>query len=190
MSEPDTRTRLLDIGLELVQTRGYNSFSFHDLAMRMGIKTPSVHYHFPTKADLGRALVQRHRQVLAEAFAHIDADEPDAWKRLQLYAQVFRSTLRNGHRMCLGGMLAIDYQTLPADLVAEVQGFFEDNELWLARTLRVGRKAGVVVFVPSATEVARTLFAALEGAMLAARAFGDFSRFDTAAAWHLGQLKA
>jgi TetR/AcrR family transcriptional repressor of nem operon len=190
MSEPDTRTQLLDIALELVQMRGYNAFSFHDLAVRMGIKTSSVHHHFPTKGDLGLALVKRHRQVLAGAFAHIDADESDPWERLRRYAGVFRSTLANGHQMCLGGMLAVEYQTLPADLVAEVRGFFEDNERWLARTLRGGRKAGVVVFATPATEVARTLFAALEGAMLAARAFSDFDRFDTAAAWHLARLKA
>jgi TetR/AcrR family transcriptional repressor of nem operon len=83
----------------------------------------------------------------------------------------------------------IDYQTLPADMVAEVRGFFEDNEQWLARTLRAGRKAGAITIARPATEVARTLFAALEGAMLAARAFGDFGRFDAAAAWHMARLK-
>ncbi len=190
MGNPDTRTQLLDVAMELVQLRGYNAFSFHDLADRVGIKTASIHYHFPTKGNLGLALVKRHRKELEEAFAQIDADEPDAWKRLRWYTGLFRATLENGHRMCLGGMLAIECHTLPPDLVAEVRGFFEDNEAWLARTFQVGRKAGTVVITRPAPEVARTLFSALEGAMLSACAFGDFDRFDAAASWHLAQLKA
>jgi TetR/AcrR family transcriptional repressor of nem operon len=190
MIGPDTRTRLLDVAMELVQLRGYNAFSFHGLADRVGIKTASIHYHFPTKGDLGLALVKRHRQALAKELAHIDADEPNPWEQLRRYAGIFRSTLENGQRMCLGGMLAIEYQTLPPELVEEVRGYFEDNEKWLARTLQAGRKARVVAFSRPATEVARTLFAALEGAMLSACAFGDYDRFDAAAAWHLSQLKA
>ena len=168
MSEPDTRSQLLDVALELVQTRGYNAFSFHDLAERVGIKTASIHYHFPTKGDLGLTLVKLHRQAFAKAFASIDASAPDPWERLRRYAGLFRATLEDGHRMCLAGMLAIEYQTLPPNLVGEVRGLFEDNERWLTSTLKAGRKARVIMFDRPAAEVARTLFAALEGAMLSA----------------------
>jgi TetR/AcrR family transcriptional regulator, transcriptional repressor for nem operon len=190
VSDSDTRSQLLEVALELVQMRGYNAFSFQDLAKRVGIKTASIHYYFRTKGDLGLMLVKRHRQVFAEAFADIDAKVPDPWERLRRYAGLFRATLENGHRMCLAGMLAIEHQTLPPDLVGEVQGLFEDNERWLAHALKAGRKAGVLRFDRPAAEVARTLFAALEGAMLSACAFGDFDRFDAAAAWYLSQLKA
>jgi TetR/AcrR family transcriptional regulator, transcriptional repressor for nem operon len=190
MNTPDTRTQLLDVAQEFVQNRGYNAFSFHDLAARVGIKTASIHYHFPTKGDLGLMLITRHREELAEALAKIDAKESSNWKRLQHYTGLFRSTLENGHRMCLGGMLAIEYQTLPPELVAEVRGYFEDNEKWLTGTLLGGRKDGTLAFNRPATEIARSLFAALEGAMLTACAFGDPARFEAAAAWHLAQLKA
>jgi TetR/AcrR family transcriptional regulator, transcriptional repressor for nem operon len=190
MSEQDTRSQLLEVAMELIQQRGYNAFSFHDLADRVGIKTASIHYHFPTKGDLGLTLVKRHRQVFAEAFANIDAGEANPWERLRQYVGLFRATLENGHRMCLAGMLAIEYQTLPADLVGEIRRLFEDNERWLASTLNAGRKAKAITLDRPAAEVARTLFAALEGAMLSACAFGDFDRFDAAAAWHLSQIKA
>ena len=189
MTNPDTRTQLLDIAQEFVQVRGYNAFSFHDLAARVGIKTASIHYHFPTKGDLGLMLVKRHREELAAALSKIDDHGSTSWKRLQQYAGLFRSTLENGHRMCLGGMLAIEYQTLPPELVAEVRGYFEDNEKWLTDTLFAGRKEGTLVFNRPAKEIAQSLFAALEGAMLTACAFGDPARFDAAAAWHLAQLK-
>jgi TetR/AcrR family transcriptional regulator, transcriptional repressor for nem operon len=189
VSEPDTRSRLLEVALELVQLRGYNAFSFQDLARRVGIKTASIHYHFPTKGDLGLTLVRRHRQVFADAFASIDTSEPDHWERLRRYVGLFRATLEDGHRMCLAGMLAIEYQSLPPELVDEVRGLFENNELWLTKTLKAGRKAGLLDFDGPAAEVARTLFAALEGAMLSACAFADLNRFDAAATWHLEQLR-
>ncbi len=190
MSETDTRTNILETAAELIQHRGYNGFSFHDLAARVGIKTASVHYHFPTKGDLGVALVRRHRATLVEALARLEAEEPDPWGRLRRYAGLFRATLEQGHKMCLGGMLAAEHRTLPPELVAEVRGFIEDHERWLSQTIQAGRKAGVVTPNRPADEVARAFFAALEGAILAACAFGEFGRFDTAAAWHLGQLRA
>lgn len=189
MNEPDTRGRLLTVALELIQTRGYNAFSFRDLAERVGVKTASVHYHFPTKGDLGRVLVGEHRRLVAGVRTELDAGVADPWERLRRFAGVFRATLENGHRMCLGGILATEYSTLPPELVAEVRGFYEDNERWLTGVLTAGRKAGVVRFAGSAADVARVLFSSLEGAMLAARAFADVGRLDAATVWLLDQLK-
>ena len=186
----DTRTALLDVALELLQTRGFHSFSFRDLADRVGIKTASIHYHFPTKGDLGRDVLVRHRALVADFQAEVDANGKNAFERLKLYCNVFRSTLSHGHRMCLGGMLAIEYSTLPEEVVEQVRGFYEDNEQWLTRTLLEGRQDGVLTFSAPAATVARMLFDALEGAMLAARAFGDDKRLDAAIHWHLSQLAA
>src|SRR5579862_1588267 len=55
-----TRDRILDIAQRLIQSRGYNAFSFDDLAEELDIRTASIHYHFPTKADLGIALLRRY----------------------------------------------------------------------------------------------------------------------------------
>jgi len=49
----DTAERILDIAQDLIQRRGFNAFSYHDIAAPMGIRKASIHYHFPSKADLG-----------------------------------------------------------------------------------------------------------------------------------------
>ena len=56
-----TREQLLTVAADLLQRVGYASFSFRDLAEAVGIRAASVHYHFPTKADLGVALVDWFR---------------------------------------------------------------------------------------------------------------------------------
>jgi len=53
---PDTATRILDTAERLVQSRGYNGFSYADIAERVGITKASLHHHFETKATLGQAI--------------------------------------------------------------------------------------------------------------------------------------
>ena len=55
----DTREEILRKASRLLQLNGFNGFSYGHIAKELGIKTAAVHYHFPTKADLGVALVQR-----------------------------------------------------------------------------------------------------------------------------------
>jgi TetR/AcrR family transcriptional repressor of nem operon len=48
-----TKTTLLDVAEELLLTRGYNGFSYNDIAEKVGIRKASIHYHFPSKSGLG-----------------------------------------------------------------------------------------------------------------------------------------
>ncbi len=190
MKISNTKATILTEALELIQLKGYNGFSFHHLSEKIGIKTASIHYHFATKGDLGIALVQKIRAEAGDYFTQLDRDIADPGKRLEKYFNIFRSTFENGHRMCVGGMLALESKTLPAELVAEVRCYFDDHEAWLSKTLQIGRKQKVFSFNKSSREVARNLFAALEGAMLSACAFGEVERFNAAATWYLNQLRS
>ena len=92
MSDRDTRRELLDLAETLVRTRGYNGFSYRDLAEQIGIKTASIHYHFPTKGDLGEALIENEREVFARNLAQLDAEEKDPRRRLERFIQLFQAT--------------------------------------------------------------------------------------------------
>lgn len=189
MNEIPTRTLLLDTAQELVQTRGYNGFSFRDLAERVRIKTASIHYHFPTKVVLARALIERARHEFANAAAAIDAEVADPFRRLERYASIFRSTLELGNRMCLCGMFAADLATLDPSIVDELRLALEDHERWLERVLAEGKRSGHFEFRGSALAQARLLLAFLEGAMLLARAFEEPRRFEAAARALMASLK-
>ena len=107
--------------------------------------------------------------------------------KLRAYAKLYADVFRND-RMCLCGMLAADYATLPDPMRARVVKFFDDNEVWLARVLEEGRKAGSIRFEGSPRPVARTLIGGLEGAMLVARPYHDVKRFRDAADLLIGGL--
>jgi TetR/AcrR family transcriptional repressor of nem operon len=176
----DTSQRILDIAERLVQTRGFNGFSYADIAEALEVTKASLHYHFPTKGDLGKRLIERYEEGFLAVLKSIDASGAGARDKLKRYIRIYADVLRDD-RMCLCGMLASDYATLPKPMKEEVKHFFDENERWLAAVLDAGRKAGKLEFKGSALELARAMVGSLEGAMMLARSYGEVSRFDTAA---------
>src|SRR5271165_4875101 len=130
---PETSDRILAIAERLAQTRGFNGFSYADIASELAITKASLHYHFATKATLGRALVARYSERFATALSEIDK-AAGAQKRIRRYMRLYESVLV-ADRMCLCGMLAAEYQTLPVAMRRALKRFFDANEAWLARNL-------------------------------------------------------
>jgi TetR/AcrR family transcriptional repressor of nem operon len=180
-------TAILDVAEQLAQTRGYNGFSYADIAAQLGVTTPSLHYHFPSKADLGSALIERYRRAFSGALAAIDNQTEEPSEKLHRYVDLYDSVLRND-RMCLCGMLAAEYATLPAAMQKGLTAFFDANECWLTAVLDGGSKSGAFVLTEPAKARARVLLGALEGAMLVARSYGDSDRFRSAATFLLADL--
>ncbi len=189
MISVDTSQRILDIAERLVQTRGFNGFSYADIAATLGVTKASLHYHFPSKADLGQRLIERYETNFLATLASIDRAGGSAFDRLQRYVAVYTDVLRND-RMCLCGMLAAEFATLPPPMRDEMKHFFDENERWLSGVLEHGAARGEIRFAEHARDVARALMASLEGAMMLARSYGDVARFEFAAHRALAQLSA
>lgn len=183
----DTAERVLDVAERLVQVRGFNGFSYADAAAELGITKAALHYHFAGKAELGEALIARYASRFAAALASIDDEVDGAEAKLGAYARLYGDVLRD-ERMCLCGMLAAEYQTLPEPMRHAVVKFFDDNETWLAAVLEDGRQAAALQFAGSAREAARMIVSSLEGAMLVARLYGDPTQFEAAANRLLARL--
>jgi TetR/AcrR family transcriptional repressor of nem operon len=175
-----TAERILDVAERLVQTQGYNGFSYADVSAALRITKASLHYHFPTKAKLGLSLIQRYQETFQSALEAIRKSVPDPRAKLRAYVQLYAAVLRED-RMCLCGMLAAEQATLPKPMRAALNAFFDSNETWLADVLQEGRKAGALRLGGPVDEEARLLVASLEGAMLVARSYGDPKRFESAA---------
>jgi TetR/AcrR family transcriptional regulator, transcriptional repressor for nem operon len=178
-----TPSKILDVAERLVQLRGFNGFSYADVAQELGISKASLHYHFAGKAELGQALIERYASRFTGSLEEIDARPIDARAKLEAYAKLYGDVLRR-KRMCLCGMLAAEYQTLPEPMRSQVVSFFDEQESWLAGVLEQGREEGSLRFDGPASEAAQMILGGLEGAMLVTRPYGDPARFQ-AAAGHL-----
>jgi TetR/AcrR family transcriptional repressor of nem operon len=173
----DTAARILDVAERLVQVHGFNAFSYADVAAEVQIRKASLHHHFPTKAALGEALITRYRTRFSQALADIHVGSSDARVRLKAYARLYAGVLRK-RRMCLCGVLAADFETLPRPMRQGVVGFFSDNEAWLAGVLAEGRRQKTLQFQGLASTHAAFVVSSLEGAMLVARSYGRVERFE------------
>ncbi|MFM9433009.1 TetR/AcrR family transcriptional regulator, transcriptional repressor for nem operon [Janthinobacterium sp. CG_23.3] len=168
-----TAQRLVDVAQALIQQHGYNGFSYDDIAREVGIKKPSIHHHFATKAELVRIVVQRYAHTFGALLEQIDARHQDAGARLLAYAELFAQTYQNERRLCLCGILGAEADALSADVALEVRGFFQFNLAWLVKTMELGAAAGALRLRGGAKEQAYALLAVLEGAMLVGRGLGS-----------------
>jgi TetR/AcrR family transcriptional regulator, transcriptional repressor for nem operon len=187
--DTDTATQILDVAERLAQVRGFNGFSYADVAAELQLTTAALHYHFAGKAELGQALMTRYATRFAAALAAVESEIDDAPGRLDAYADLYLGVLRK-ERMCLCGMLAAEYETLPVPMRDTVLRFFEANEEWLAGVLEQGRAEGQLQFAGAPADTARMIVSSLEGALLVARPFGDIARFQVAASQVLTGLRA
>lgn len=176
----NTAEEILDVASRLVQTRGFNGFSYADVATEIGTTPAALHYHFSTKADLGLALVRRYADGFRAALADISASRVDGRARLDAYRDLYLDVLAR-RRLCLCGMLAAEIATLTEPMRAGIVGFFDDNVAWLERTIIDGTSDGSIRAVQGPTETADAIVGGFEGAMLLAWSHNDPARFRRAA---------
>ena len=163
-----TADRILDSAQALVQVRGYNGFSYADISAQLSITKPSIHHHFPTKAALAEALIARYQERFAVARKKVDDDTAGPRQRLVDYAGLYAETFADGGRICLCGVFAVDAESLPVAVRHATDAFFDDQRRWVAGVLaEAGVPAGRV------GAAAEAYLAALEGALLLARAHGQ-----------------
>lgn len=153
---------IMDAAEKRIRAAGYGGFSFRDIAADVGVKSASVHYHFPTKDALVAAVARRYNDRIAEA-VRLLVDEgtsaPAAW------AKVFRAALEDGARMCLCGSLGATSGDLAPEVQQEVRRFFD---LGVESLVQDG----------STRADAMRLLATLEGAILMAAVQDDAAIFD------------
>lgn len=176
----ETREHILAVAQKLVQQRGFNGFSYADIAEEVGIRKASLHHHFSTKAELGVALMEDFTAQLDREFLRINAMPGKADAKLNAYIAIFRGTLI-ADRMCMGGMLASEWLTLDRNMLPSLKLFFEHNVEWLTEVISEGKAQKLFVLSEAASNHARLLFSSLEGALLIARVTGDKDAFDRTA---------
>ena len=163
-----TVDRILEAAEARVRQAGYHGFSFRELAADVGIKSASVHHHFPTKEALIAHLTAHYRGKFKEELASL----PVGRARVAAYRAMFREQLELGFGMCLAGMLGAESEELPDSVADETRRFFDMLVADLTDTLENDsgepRRAAIAII------------AQLEGAMLLARASGSIKHFDDA----------
>lgn len=165
--------RVVDAAEGLLQQQGYNGFSYDDVARLIGIKKPSIHHHFATKADLATMVVQRYTHRFREELLRIEGRLARPRDRLAAYAELFERTFQRERRLCVCGMLGAEAHELPAAVRDEVARFFDINLRWLQDGFEAAQREQELAATAQPAALARAYLCALEGAMVVGRGVAD-----------------
>lgn len=146
----NTRENILELAYSLIKVRGFNAFSFHDLSKIIGIKTASIHYHFPTKTDLVVAVIKKRQEELKILREKIKSKNP--FEKLESFFAIY-SQIRESEQVCLVGSLTTDLNTLDEEIKNELKNFTDIFLEWVTEILEEGKKAKIFHFkVPARTK--------------------------------------
>ncbi|WP_010180716.1 TetR/AcrR family transcriptional regulator [Aquimarina agarilytica] len=121
----------------LIRQRGYNSFSFYDISEKVGIKTSSIHYHFPSKSDLGIAVIDNHINNLKDLIKKVEQETP--LDKLDQFLAIYQ-IIRQKNKICLIGSLASDLNTLDPRVQDKLKVFSNLMLVWVSNFLEEGKK--------------------------------------------------
>ncbi|MDT9001466.1 TetR/AcrR family transcriptional regulator [Paucibacter sp. APW11] len=165
----DSASRVLDAAEGLIQQQGYNGFSYDDVARLVGIKKPSIHHHFATKAELAAVVAQRYTHRFRSELLIIEGRHAKATDRLLAYAALFEQRYTQDRGLCVCGMLGAEAASLAEPVAAEVQLFFRSNLDWLAAVIKEGQQQGLLRSSVKPAALAEAWHSAMQGAMVLGR---------------------
>ena len=170
----DVKTAIMDAAERRMQLGGFGGFSFREIAADVGIKSSSVHYHFPTKEDLAAAVIRRWAEETSKFIDEELEKDPDP---VRAWTNAFRGTALSEGRMCPCTVLGAASQDLPPEVAREVKRFFK---MCLDKLVAEGLSPS------NAAEVLSTI----TGALVVANALGDTAAYDRATSDLLRQREA
>ena len=186
----DTKTQLLDSAERIARERGFDGFSYADLAAEVGIRKASIHHHFPSKSDLALALMKRYRETFNGELQKFSQKKSSAWSKINAYTKLYRETVLAGDKVCLCVAFSVAADRFDNAVLEELNGFHADAVNWLKKTLITGQSDGSVSSDVAPAKEAPAILALVEGAQLLARAANDVGRFDKAVASLSHHVKA
>ena len=168
----NTREQIIDRAFQLMLQRGLNGFSYRDISGPMGIKNAAVHYHFPNKMDLIKALIDENHQVLRRSTSEFMAYGGPARPQLEGLFAFTMNQCNCGRPICMVGALAIDYDELDDNIKKANNSFMKDSVSWLTRVMDLGREQEEFQFNGDPKSKAISILAMIQGARQMARVHG------------------
>jgi len=173
-----TANRIMAAARQLIMRRGYNGFSYADIAEAIGIRKASIHHHFPVKTDLVIAVLNEWQEAFDADVALLQESGADAMAQLRAYIGHWERCIADDTApFCVAGMLGAERPSLPEEVAQVVTAFFDNLTVWLEQVLESGVKSDLIKLSSSFQTEAAMLVSLVYGAMLAARAYGNVELF-------------
>lgn len=140
-----TREKILDLGEDLIVTKGFNAFSYHDISKKLGVKNAAIHYYFPAKGNLSTSIVKNNILRFEEMVENFKTKNFSVLNQLEVFFRLYAKYNRES-KICLFGSLGPDFNTLSESTQQELQKMKIKIIDWLADILEKGRNEKVLDF--------------------------------------------
>jgi len=168
----NTKRTILDLAETLLQDNGFNGFSYAHIASELGMKNAAIHYHFPTKEDLGCAVVQRYRDRFQLWTNNTRVKDLSPQENLDWFFDIYANMRADHGKVCIAGVLEAEFNSIPGALRQQTESLTGELLTWLTSTLIEGKEAGVFQFNGQAADKAALILSSVQGALQIARALG------------------
>lgn len=163
-----TREKIIELGEDLIRTKGYNAFSYQDISSELGIKNAAIHYYFPSKENLGTSIVRTNIQRFEEMTDNMYSRGFDEWYQLETFIKIYTKSHREQKR-CIVGSLGPDINSLSETTIAELKRMTEIILKWFTNTLAKGREKGLFSFTEEPQIKALLIMSSLVASLQLAR---------------------
>lgn len=177
-SQESTAGKIVAAAERRMRESGFHGFSFREIAADVGIKSASVHHHFPTKEHLGAAVAEAYTKRMMDALGDPADPRRTPEALLALYVDLYRRAMREQRLTCLGGVMACELTSLPDPVARAGAEFFKRSAAWLEAVLR--RRSPRAKAEAIQTQALRIL-ALLQGVTLIAKALRRPDAFELVA---------
>jgi TetR/AcrR family transcriptional repressor of nem operon len=167
----NTKAEALAETRNLVQTFGFNGFSFQKLADVLHIKKPSLFSHFRSKEDLGKSMLESYRLSFIDWSETIKTFPPDA--QINALFETFFKFSAQLHKICPLSAMAADLNSLPDEIKVECRKLFDTQLLWLQKIIEAGQMQKIFRNDKSEQELAYLIQSISFGSQLLARMAQD-----------------
>ena len=175
----DIREAIIQEAESIILCKGFYTLRYKEIADRAGIQPVDIRYYFPSRDDLGRAVIQRARLAFKEWAKHISQAVVNPGDKIDAFFATYRSTLLAGDKICLAGILGAELNTLPPIMQNELRFYYMERQRWLEQVLYDGLYGGTFIFKDTVEEKALFILASLQGGLQIARVSEDNDIFFT-----------
>jgi TetR/AcrR family transcriptional regulator, transcriptional repressor for nem operon len=165
-----TREKILELGENLIRTKGYNAFSYQDISTELGIKNAAIHYYFPSKENLGTSIVKTNIQRFEEMIDNMHSRNFDEWQQLDTFIKIYIKSHRE-QKLCIIGSLGSDFNTLSENTKSELMRMTEIIIKWLTSILTSGKEKRIFAFDEDPQNKALLIFSSLVASLQLSRIF-------------------
>ena len=169
---------IMDVAESLIRRRGYQGFSFREIAEMVGIKSASVHYHFPTKGELCMAVLKRYIERFEAALNEATESYESTMDQIQHYINMYRQESKSKQSLPLCVVLATDIEVLSDDVVDELQNFYKLNLSWLKKVIKKGNNT---LETSDIKQKSAFIFSTMSGSLITTRTLRDRKHFEMVA---------